>query len=61
MLESLEWEPGIVAVTPLMGSVNSCSGEGRARGDMSTRAAAHRMVATVVWTSVCGTDNDDGT
>lgn len=35
-----------------MGSVSSCSGEGRARGEMSTRAAAQRKVATVVCTSV---------
>lgn len=45
-------EPGIAAVIPRIGSVSSCSGEGRAKGDRSTRAAAHRMVATVVCTSV---------
>jgi hypothetical protein len=42
---------GIVAVMPRMGSVSSCSGEGRASGDNLTRAAAQRKVAAAVVTS----------
>lgn len=49
---SCEWEPGMEAVTPRMGSVSSCSGDGSASGEISTRAAAHRIVAAVAWTSV---------
>ena len=37
----------MAAVTPRIGSVSSCSGEGSAKGDISTRAAAQRIVATV--------------
>ena len=40
----------MAVVTPRMGSVSSCSGEGRANGEMSTRAAAQRMAAAVAWT-----------
>lgn len=46
----------MVAVTPRMGSVSSCSGDGSASGEMSTRAAAQRIVATVA----CTSDTDDG-
>lgn len=51
-MRTSEWEPGIDAVTPRIGSVNSCSGEGRAKGERSTRAAAQRIVATEVCTSL---------
>ena len=40
-------EPGIVAVTPRIGSVSSCSGDGSARGATDTRAAAKRIAAAV--------------
>lgn len=46
-----ECDPGSVAVKPRIGSVSSCSGEGSASGDISTRAAAHRSVAAVVCAS----------
>lgn len=35
----------MVAVTPRIGSVSSCSGEGRASGAIDTRAAASRIAA----------------
>jgi hypothetical protein len=41
-------EPGMAAVTPRMGSVSSCSGEGKLSGARFTLAAAQRMVAAVV-------------
>lgn len=44
----------MVAVTPRKGSVSSCSGEGRANGAIETRAAASRIVAAEVVTSVLG-------
>ena len=44
-------DPGIAVVKPRIGSVSSCSGEGRASGAMETRAAARRMVAAEVVTS----------
>lgn len=44
----------MVAVTPRKGSVSSCSGEGRAKGATETRAAASRIVAAEVVTSVLG-------
>ena len=37
------------------GSVSSCSGDGRARGAILTRAAAQRIAAAVVVASGCGT------
>lgn len=43
--------PGIAVVKPRIGSVSSCSGEGRASGAIETRAAARRMVAAEVVTS----------
>ena len=43
---------GSAAVTPRIGSVSSCSGDGKARGEMSTLAAAHRIAATAVVISV---------
>ena len=49
---SCGWEPGMEAVTPRMGSVSSCSGDGSASGEISTRAAAQRIAAAVAWTSV---------
>lgn len=39
------------AFTPRIGSVSSCSGEGRARGATDTPAAAHRIVAAVAMIS----------
>ena len=50
-ISSCECDPGTEAVCPRIGSVNSCSGEGSASGDMSTLDAAHRIAATVVCTS----------
>jgi len=42
----------MVVVIPRIGSASSCSGEGSARGEISTFAAAQRIVATVVCNSV---------
>ena len=39
------------------GSVSSRSGEGRARGEMLTRAAAHRIAAAAAATSAWGTSD----
>ena len=50
-VDSFGCAPGIVAVTPRKGSVSSCSGDGSARGDMSTREAAQRIAATEACTS----------
>jgi hypothetical protein len=44
-------DPGIVAVTPRMGSVSSCSGDGNVSGAMLTREPAQRMVAAEAWAS----------
>ena len=47
-------ERGMVAVTPLIGSVSSCSGEGSAKGATETRAAAKRIAAAVAVASAGG-------
>lgn len=59
MMYSGGCDPGMVAVTLRNGSVSSYSGEGSASGERFTRAAAHRMVATVVCKSVLLDDDED--
>jgi hypothetical protein len=49
------YEPGIAVRAFRNGSVNSCSGEGKARGAILTRAAAQRIAAAVVVASACNT------
>lgn len=51
-LSTLKSSCGSAAVTPRIGSVSSCSGDGKARGERSTLAAAHLMAATAVVISV---------
>ena len=46
--ESVGCDPGMMAVAPRIGSVSSCSGEGRASGAIDTRAAANRIAAADV-------------
>jgi hypothetical protein len=55
----LEYVPGTRAMAFRKGSVSSRSGEGRARGEMLTRAAAHRIAAAAAATSAWGTSDTE--